>query len=39
MGQEPLENYDKFVAQMKRMGLDEVLKIKQMQHERYLESK
>jgi putative aldouronate transport system substrate-binding protein len=39
MGQEPLENYDKFAAQLKKMGLDDVLQVKQIQHERYLKSK
>jgi putative aldouronate transport system substrate-binding protein len=39
MGQEPIENYDKFVAQIKRMGIDDVLKMKQMQHDRYLTTK
>ncbi|UKS28009.1 extracellular solute-binding protein [Paenibacillus sp. HWE-109] len=35
MGAEPLSNYDKFVEKLKAMGIDDVVKIKQQQYDRW----
>ncbi|MCL6613158.1 MAG: extracellular solute-binding protein [Firmicutes bacterium] len=35
MGTEPIENFDKYVAQVKKLGLDRVLEIYQRAYERY----
>jgi putative aldouronate transport system substrate-binding protein len=35
MGQESLDNWDTFVSTLKSMGMDEVLKIKQQQYDRF----
>lgn len=37
LGDEPLDNWDKYVEQMNTMGLPRVLEIKQAAYERYLE--
>lgn len=34
-GDEPIENFDKYVAQLKTFGLDKVIKMKQSALERY----
>jgi putative aldouronate transport system substrate-binding protein len=39
MGQEPLDNFEKYTAQVKKMGIEDVLKMKQTQHDRYLNTK
>jgi putative aldouronate transport system substrate-binding protein len=36
VGQEPLSNYDKFVAQLKKLGIDEITAIKQKQYTRFI---
>ena len=36
-GAEPLENFDKYIAEMKRIGADDVLDAYQSAYERYLE--
>ncbi|WP_284638353.1 extracellular solute-binding protein [Paenibacillus silviterrae] len=35
MGTEPVENYDKFVATLKKMGIEEAVKIQQAAYDRY----
>lgn len=35
MGQEPISNFDKYVSQIQKMGVDKVIKIKQSALERY----
>jgi putative aldouronate transport system substrate-binding protein len=35
MGAEPIENFDKFVATMKSMGVDEAIKARQAALDRY----
>ncbi|SFM54527.1 putative aldouronate transport system substrate-binding protein [Paenibacillus sp. 1_12] len=35
MGNEPVDNYDKFVATLKKMGIDEAIQIYQTAYERY----
>lgn len=35
MGEEPIENYDAFVAEMKKMGIERALELKQAQLDRY----
>jgi len=39
MGQEPVENFDKFVKQLKNMGIDKVIQIKQVQYDRFTKAK
>lgn len=39
MGKEPISNYDKFLEQLNKMGIDEVIKIKQQQYDRYSKAK
>jgi putative aldouronate transport system substrate-binding protein len=34
-GDEPLSNWDAFVAQVKKLGVDELIKVKQAQYDRY----
>lgn len=36
-GQEPLQNFDAYVANLKKVGLDELTEVRQQQYERYLE--
>lgn len=36
-GQEPLSKFDEFVENLKRLGADEVVAVRQQQYERYLE--
>ena len=38
-GTEPLSNFDKFVSQCKKLGIDEVIKVRQQQYDRYLKLK
>ena len=35
MGTEPIDNYDKFVATLKKMGIEEAIKIQQTAYDRY----
>jgi putative aldouronate transport system substrate-binding protein len=35
MGQEPISNFDNYVAQIKQMGIDSAIKIKQDALERF----
>ena len=37
-GQEPLDNFDKYVEAIKAMGIDEAIAIKQAQYDRYMQS-
>lgn len=39
MGQEDFNSWDSFVSQLKEMGMDEVLKVRQAQYDRLLQSK
>lgn len=39
LGQEPIDNFDKFVAQIGRMGLSDILQTKQAMHDRYMNTK
>lgn len=36
MGQESLDNFDKYIAQMKKLGIDDVLKVRQGAYDRFL---
>lgn len=36
MGEEPIENFDKYVEQIKKMGIDEAIQIQQAAYDRYL---
>lgn len=36
MGQESLDNFDKFVKDIENMGLDKVIEVRQAQYDRYL---
>ena len=35
-GQEPIENFDTYVANMQKLGLGELTKVRQQQYERFL---
>lgn len=35
MGTEPIENYDKFVATLKKMGIEDAIKVQQSAYDRY----
>jgi len=37
-GTEPLENFDQFVAQMKKLGIDEVTKVREAMYDRFIKS-
>jgi len=36
MGQQPLDNYDAYVAQLKKMGIDDAIKLKQDAYDRFM---
>ena len=36
-GEEPLDNWDQFIAQLRRLGLDEIIAAKQSMYDRYQE--
>ena len=35
MGKEPIENFDAYIATLKKMGMDDAIKIRQAQLERF----
>ncbi len=37
-GSEPLSNYDKFIEKLNSMGIDDIVKIKQAQYDRYMKN-
>lgn len=39
MGQESLDSFDKYVSDLKAMGLDQVIEVRQAQYDRYIASK
>ena len=38
MGQEPLSKFDQYLAQLKKMGIDEAIKVRQDSHDRFIKA-